>query len=206
MKKLIIHSLFFTTLSCSSNQVKTDYTSSENDPTLASFPIKPLQIVDEKESGFGADIRLSYVKSSSNGRSDNYKINATFEGKIVGFELFVPTNGSAKLTIKSSGTISDNFIQLLAKLYEVKIDSEAKFADLIRADCINMGDYIDGLNKQDQGNYSAAAQYKLFLKDESNGDSPSLFMNINKDEHRIEIGEKDIEYRQSILSHLTKKQ
>ncbi|MCW3110486.1 MAG: hypothetical protein JWQ09_4992 [Segetibacter sp.] len=81
-----------------------------------------------------------------------------------------------------------------------------QFTDFISADCVNMGDYIDSLDKQANSNYvSTKSQYKLFFHGRNEGDYAELYLNINATEHWIELEEKDEEYRQILIKLLTHK-
>jgi hypothetical protein len=190
---------------CSSNQDKTDKSPPNDTTSTVSFPVKPLHILSTTEAGFGADIRLSFTENLSNDRATIYKINSIYENKKIGFDLIVPNNGFARLILKSTGANSDNFIHLLAKLYKQKVDTSLKFSDRITGDCINMGEYIDSLNKQDNGQYGTAAQYKVFLKGNDDSKYAEIYMSINEKEHWVELGEKDKEYRPIIIGLLAKK-
>lgn len=205
MQKVTIFLFLIILFSCSSNQAKTDKSPPDDVTSTFSFPVKPLHILPTKEAGFGADIRLSFTESLTSDRATIYKINSIYENKQIGFDLVVPHNGLAKLILKSTGVNSDNFSHLLAKLYKQMVDTSLKFSDRITGDCINMGEYIDSLNKQDNGEYSAVAQYKIFLKGNDDGNHAELYMSINEKEHWVELGEKDKEYRPIIIALLTKK-
>ena len=171
--------IFLLTLfGCSSNQTKTDKVSADTTAILK-FPVKPLFIESEDES-MGADIRLSFTESSSTDKAVVYKVNSTYDNKNIGFEISVPTHGLAKLSIKSDGVNSDNFIHVLQKLYKLKVDTTLKFVDIISADCMNMGDYVDSLNKQSNGSYISVAENKLFFQGKSEDDYAELYLNINE--------------------------
>ena len=205
MQNTLIILFLIVLVSCSLNQTKADRSVPDTDTAAASFPVKPLHILATKEAGFGADIRLSFTERLITARAIVYKINSIYENKKIGFEIVVPHNGFAKLILKGTGVNSNNFLHILAQLYKQKVDTSLKFSDRIAGDCINMGEYVDSLNKQSNGNYSSAAQYKLFLKGNNDGNYAELYLNINENEHWIELGEKDKEYRPVIIALLTKK-
>jgi hypothetical protein len=208
MKSISISIFIILMLGCSSNEAETDRALLEAKAikdSATSFPVKTLQILSKKEAGFGADIRLSYTKSSAGDRSVIYKVNSIYENENIGFELTVPTNEHSKLTFKSSGPNSDNFIRLLSKLYKQQIDTTQKFTYVTIADCVNMGEYLDSLNKETGENYITLNQYKLFLEGDKDGNYAELYLNINPNEHWIELGEKDVEYRPSVIALLSKK-
>ena len=170
------------------------------------FPAKELLIDKGNEQGSGANIRLSFTESSPRDIGVLYKINSTYKNKVIGFEILVPNPGLSKLIIKSTGVSSDNFIHVFSKLYKQQIDTSAKLTDIITVDCMNMGDYIDSLNKQSDGNYtSTKSQYKLFFQGKEENDYAELYLDVNEKEHWIELGEKDEEYRPILIKLLTYK-
>ena len=85
------------------------------------------------------------------------------------------------------------------------MDTASKFVDFITIDCMNMGDYVDSLNKQSDGNYVTTAQYKLFFQGKDEDDYAELFLDVNETNHLIELKEKDEEYRPAIIKLLTRK-
>jgi hypothetical protein len=114
MQKTFTAIIVLTLFGCSTNQTKTDKISTDTTSKLT-FPAKPLFIESEDES-MGGDIRLSFTESSKTDKATTYKVNATYDNKNIGFELSVPTNGLAKLSIKTDGINSDNFLHALQKI------------------------------------------------------------------------------------------
>jgi hypothetical protein len=174
-------------------------------PTEDTFPIKQLSY-GQADEGWGGDIRLSFTQVLINENATIYKVNSTYEKDTVGFEIAVPNGGFSKLKIRSSGSISNNFIRALSTVYKQKIDTTLRFADAVTADCVNMGNYIDSLSKEANSNYnSTESQYKLFFQGKKEDDYAELYLNINPTEHWIELAEKDEEYRAVIIRILTQK-
>lgn len=168
---------------------------------LTVYTLKPL-IIESNNNSMGADIRLSYTETSSTENAVTYNVNSIYKNQNVGFELSVPKKGLAKLSIKSSGVVSNNFIHALQEIYKLKIDTTSKFIDFISADCMSMGDYVDSLNKQN-GKYETQAQNKVFFQGAKDEDYAEIYLNINEAEHWIELKEKDEEYRLAIVRLLT---
>lgn len=202
MLKTFIAVSVLTFFGCSANQTKTDKISTDTTSNLT-FPVRPLFIESEEES-MGGDIRLSFTESSMTDKATIYKVNSTYGNKNIGFELSVPTHGLANLSIKTDGVNSDNFLHALQKIYKLKVDTTSKFVDFISADCMNMGDYVDSLNKQSNGSYTSIAENKLFFQRKNEDDYAELYLNINEAEHWIELKEKDEEYRPVIVKLLTR--
>jgi hypothetical protein len=202
MLKTFTTFIVLTLFGCSTNQTKTDKISTDTSSNLK-FPVKPMFIESEDES-MGGDIRLSFTESSTTDKAIIYKVNSTYDNKNIGFELSVPTHGLAKLSIKTDGVKSDNFLHALQKIYKLKVDTTSKFIDFISADCMNMGDYVDSFNKQSNGSYTSTAENKLFFQGKNEDDYAELYLNINDAEHWIELKEKDEEYRPIIVKLLTR--
>jgi len=214
MLKTFIIILTVTLLGCTnsdnSTNTFTDNTkkdaTKEASPAMDTFAIKELFFNKDNEQSWGADIRLSFTEKRPTDKGIIYKVNSLYKNKIIGFEITVPEPGLSKLTIKSTGANSNNFIYALSKLYQQKPDTTLHFTDLITADCMNMGDYIDSLNKQANGNYvSIKSQYKLFFQGKNEDDYAELYLNVNDKEHWIELEEKDEEYRPILIKLLTHK-
>ena len=206
--------IFITTLgSCSDANnsgttvaLDTNSTSKENASTSKdTFPIKQLSF-GQNDEGWGGDIRLSFTQTIPTNNGTVYKVRSTYKNDTVGFELTVPNPGFSKTTFRSSGSSSNNFIRALSTVYKQKIDTTLRFADVITADCMNMGDYLDSLNKEANSNYiSTESQYKLFFQGRKAADYAELYLNVNPTEHWIELAEKDEDYRPIIIRILTQK-
>ena len=203
MHKHSIFILFLTFLSCSTNDNKHQATSADTN-RAENFQTQPA-IIETEDEGWGGDIKLSYINASITDKAVIYKINSSYDNQNLGFEISVPKNELATMTIKSTGKNSDSFLHFLEKIYKQNTNTSAKFIDTITADCMNMGDYVDSLNKQSNGSYVTIAQYKLFFHGKNEDDYAELYLNVNDIEHQIEIKEKDEEYRPTIIKLLTKK-
>jgi len=166
------------------------------------YPVRPL-VMGTENGCFDGDIRLSYTDSVISGKGVIYKVNALYNNKNVGFELYMPPPMFAGFFIRSIGVESDNFLHELQKIYNQKIDTTAKFVDIIRADCLSM---VMADSVEDSKGYVAAAENKLFFnpKSDSDDDYAELFLNINQTEHWIELKEKDSRYRPVIVKIFTK--
>ncbi len=197
MLKTIVIIFILTTVGCSSNNAITDNISSDKN-AVSAFPIMPL-IIESKDEGWGSDIKLSFTASLINDTSTVYKVNSTYDNGNIGFEISVPKKGFAKLSFKSEGKISDNFLHLMQKLYKQQNDT-SKFVDSIFVDCFTLAD----LNRKGEKDVVLAAQKKLFFQGEKDDDYAELYLNINEDEHWIELKEKDEEYRPIIIKLLTR--
>jgi hypothetical protein len=170
------------------------------------FPVKELIIETSEEEGWGADIRLSIVSSIQTDSTNEYTALSTYQGKKIGLLVSVhkPKEGGSGFgngfTLKRTGEESDFLLATLAILYKQKADTSLKFTNTISTNYVDLGEYAKTLNAKEGGNYNMAAQYKLFF--ERNDDYAELYVNINPDEHWIELKEKDEEYRPAIIKFL----
>jgi hypothetical protein len=180
-------------------------TKSENIP-VTTFPVKELFIETSADEGWGADIRLSIVSIAQTDSTNEYTALSTYQGKKIGVQVSVhkPKEGGSGFgngfTLKRSGEESDFLLTTLAMLYKQKADSSLKFINSISTNYVDLGEYAKALNAKEGGKYSTPAQYKIFF--EGNDDYAELYVNINPDEHWIEIKEKDEEYRPAIIKFL----
>ena len=198
MKRILAIILTMTFLSC--NYLDNSTSINKKD----TFPVKELIVNKSEDQGMGADIRLSFTESIPTNKGIVYKVTSTYKNKMIGFDITVPNTGLSKLIINGVGINSDNFIQAISKLYKQKIDTSLHFVNSITVDCINMGDFIDSLNKQANSNYySTKSQYKLFFQGKSEDDYAELYLNVNMTEHWIELEEKDEQYRPFLIKFLT---
>lgn len=171
---------------------------------VIAFPVKPMLVNSGDEDYGQADLRLSYTGITHTITSITYSVLAEYDHKQIGFNVSIPKKAPWKAIFSGTGQISDNFIHVLQKLYKQKIDTASKFTNEVSADCMSMGDYIDSLHKQDNGNYVATAQNKLFFQGKSDDEYAELYLNINEAEHWIELAEKDRDYRAQIIKFLTR--
>src|SRR5437868_1269562 len=86
MKKLAILFLACMQIGCSLNQSKTS-----DNPNSG---IKPLIILNDKEDGWGADIRLSLIKIRENDSSRIYKAVSSYNNENLGLLIFVAKKGT----------------------------------------------------------------------------------------------------------------
>lgn len=194
--KFFFKILLFFVCGCSSNQNASNQRAA-TEMVDNSFAKKPLII--EKEEGWGADIQLSFTEYSTTDTTLVYGINSNYDGKDIGFILIIPKKGFGKLTIKSKGKSSDNFLQAIRNIYKYPADT-SKIADSINADCLSLAE----LNRPGETGVVLAAQKKLFFQGADEEDYAELFLNINEQKHCVELKEKDPEYRPVIIKLLTR--
>jgi hypothetical protein len=215
LQKITVFSLLFVIFSCSNNQVK-KYKISGDKAVTASFPVKPLVIEDEEESGWGVNLRLSVTTISENDSAKIYRAVSTYEGKELGLLVSVPKvreknkelakgislRFGKNITLKSTGKESDNLLQLLAKLYHQKTEPSLKFTDSIAVNYVNLKEFLENKEEKEGKPFTNASKNKLFFEDKSENDYAELYLNLNPEEHWIELAEKDEEYRPLLIKFL----
>ena len=208
MPKIILI-LLVVLFGCSDNQADSDKEIKTTNTTDSAYPVKALVIDNGEEEGWGADIRLSVINVIENDTAKIYKAVSDYENKKVGLIVSVIKNkegnkGFGKgLTLKSIGKESDYLLWTLLKLYKQKIDTSMKFINSISVDYVNLNEFARNLGADGSGPV-VANEYKLFFQGQNDEDYAELYLNINPEEHWIELREKDEEYRPLIIKFLKK--
>ncbi len=181
---------------------------STNPKTASKSEIKPLIVFDNKDDGWGGDIRLSLVDSSENDTAKIYKAISSSEKGNLGVLVLVSKKrvdskgfGSG-ITLESLGNPSDLLLHKLAELYKQNIPNEAKFAKKVQASVVDLGEFAKSLGTPVNNKGQDLEEFKLFF--ETGNDEGELFMNINLTENWLELREKDEEYRPVIIRVLTR--
>lgn len=170
--------------------------------------VRPLVIFDNEE-GAWEDIRLSVTNIMQNDSAKIYTAISSYDNENVGLSIALPTRnedtdgfGNKYIRINRIGIESDNLLHVLAKLYNQRLNANAKFASSINAKYVNLRAYGASLKKQ-KGNDSLkmSADYKLFFQ--TKDDAAELFLNVDKAGKWIELKEKDADYRPLIIKILS---
>ena len=173
----------------------------------SSLEIKPLQVDNGEEEGWGADTRLSIVEKTENDTTKIYKAISSYEGKELGLLIFIPKakegeKGFGKgIVLQSIGSQSDNLLHVLSNLYKQKVDTSSKFANTLNVTYVNLKEFAKSVTGQ-EGEYTAANEYKLFFEGNNDDDYAEIFLNVNSKDNWIELREKDEEYRPIVLRFL----
>ena len=200
MKKLIVLFVICAEIGCVQNQNKA---SDSKD-----LSIKPLVVLNDKDDGWGADLRLSVVDITENDSAKVYKAISSYNKKNLGFLLFIPkqkTNDKGfgnGITLKSVGIESDNLLHELAKRYKQSVPVDSKFVESASASFVDLGEFSKSLGGKVVGNDPNVDEYKLFF--ETKDDEGELFVNINLVDKWVELSEKDPEYRPIMIKALTR--
>ena len=207
MIKNILFGLTLFLLSCN-NADKTGNSKTAKQNNNETFPIKELIVDNGKEEGWGADIRLSIISIKETDTSRVFITTSTYEGKKLGFLVSVPkakegNSGFASgIELKSIGSESENLLLTLSKLYKQKADTTLKFTEAVSLTYVNLDEFAKSLGAKDGGEYKTENQYKLFYEGIKDGEYAEVYLNINQNEHWIELKEKDEEYRPIIIKLL----
>ena len=207
MKKITSLFLLLTVISCADNSSTMSKTSTDT-ATSTSFPAKALVISDDEDEGWGGDLKLSITEIKENDTAKVYKVVSTYEGKDLGVLVSVPkakekNKGFASgLTLASIGKESDNLLTTLASIYKQKTDSSIQFINAISLNYVNLTEFGKSLGGKEPESKNAVAEYKLFFQGDE--DYAELYLNVNPEEHWIELKEKDEEYRPAIIKFLRK--
>jgi len=206
MQKIKIIFFLATLFSCSNNQTNADNNYGATSATKT-YPVQPLQIDNGEEEGWGADIRLSIVETSENDTAKVYKAVSSYKGQKLGLLVSVPKRKEGDkgfgqgISLKSIGTQSDYLFRTLQQLYKQPIDTTATFIKDIKVTYVNLREFAKAVTGQ-EGQYTAANEYKLFFEGTSDEDYAELYLNVNTTDNWIELREKDEEYRPIVLRFL----
>lgn len=187
----ICATLGFIIVSCNNPQARS---------TVINLDKKEMRVSDTTDS-WGGDVTLSIVKIEKQDASKKIlTVVSSYKGKDVGFELVLSSkdgkNGFHKtgLTIKSLGDVSNNFINSLAHIYNIKTDSTLTFIDTFTTTYVDL-DEIAGNENKDKG-----IMTKLFLGNpDVQNDYGEVYLDIYEKAGKIELDEKDIEYRLAVI-------
>jgi hypothetical protein len=162
---------------------------------------KRLQIKDST----GIDLRFSFAESYPTEEGTVYQVVSHYDNKNIGFDLIIHNEGDLKLTIKSTGDNSDNFLHVLQTLYNLPADTALKFTEAITADCLPLSGYMDRINRKANGNATSVIEKKLFFQGRKKDEYAEFYLAINEQKHWIELKEADQTYRPAFIKLLTQK-
>jgi hypothetical protein len=206
MQKITIIYLLATLFGCLDKQPNTDNNNVSTSITTK-HAIQPLQIDNDEEEGWGADIRFSIVEKSENDTANFYKAISSYKGQELGLLVSVPKRKEGDkgfgqgISLESIGAQSDYLLQTLSQLYKQPVDKNATFVKGINVTYVNLKEFAKAVTGQ-EGQYTAANQYKLFFEGKSDEDYAEIYLNINPTGNWIELREKDEEYRSIVLRFL----
>jgi hypothetical protein len=174
---------------------------------MKKYSIRPLEI--DSSEGW-ADVRLSVIEMSES--KDGTLMNATssYEGQELGLAVFIPSTPTDEkgfgngFILKSTGDKSDRLLQLLSRLYLQNGSNTMQFRDSLIITYVDLDKFaksVAGAYPQDS---SSIKKYKLFFEGTKEDEYAEIFLNYNMVEKRIELNEKDEEYRPILIKFLSK--
>ncbi len=198
--KLIFVFLLFSIISCTPHTSKTDKASSV-------YPVKPLIVFNNKDDGWGGDVRISITDITEDDSSEIYKAVSVYQNKKLGLLVTISkakenSQGFGKnINFKSIGSESDNLLSLLALLYQQKISANTGFVKSISVGYVDLNKFAKSVTGMEDKTNLNTKEYKLFFA--TKDDVAELFFNVNEDEKWIELREKDKEFRPAIIKVLS---
>lgn len=202
MKRLLFCLATALTIVSCSNEEKKNKPAEANEAAVTALPEME---IDNSPESWGGDIILHIQTTEKiSAETTLYKIISYYNGKPVGFNLFVKRPSKAKMfvtdgiTFRSTGDTSNNFLTALAEIYKVK-KSNLVFTDSLT---VTYADLAADHDPSKPGNW-IAAQMKLFF--ETDEDASELCLNIDEQKKTISLPEKDKDYRDGIVTALSKK-
>jgi hypothetical protein len=199
MQYTIVAFIILALYSCSA-----DTTQQENvirDEGISTLKGKRLQIKKNE----GINLRFSFEESIPAEEGTVYQVVSHFNGKNIGFDLVLHNEGSLKLSLKSRGADSDNFLQTLQGLYDQQGDTAVRFTETITADCLPLGDYLERMVKNSDVKPVRVIEKKLYFQGKKKDEYAEFYLTINEKDHWIELKETDSVYRPAFIKLLTQK-
>jgi hypothetical protein len=175
-------------------------------------PSKPLtappEVTSEEEAGFHDLIFYIQEHKRLPDGSQSIRGSGRHKGRPLGFEVVLGPSWQAGslgkdiplvtyrgiVTYRSTGADSDAFIQVLDELYGAKVGPKAMGREIQFTGISLEGDPRD-LAK-------GPVKIKLFFESDKQDDYAELFTNIELGAHRLEVHEKDEEYRSPVIRAL----
>lgn len=170
-------------------------------PDTADFPV--LRDVRMKGEDGMVDMELPYTRMVRTESNTLIVVLANYEGKQIGFELSMPPEALATARFASIGQPSDNFLQVLRKLFKMDTTDPVKFVRVEAASCLSMGANVDSLRKNGHGEYVATAMNKLFFEPDDSAWEAECYLNVDTAGHWVEFMEKDEDYRKPLIRDLS---
>ena len=168
----------------------------------------PPEVTSESEEGFH-DL-LFYIQDFKRlpDGSQSIRGSGTYKGRQLGFEIVLGPAWKAGslgkdvplmtyqgvITYRSIGADSDTFVQVLDELYGTKLSPKAMSGE-VRFTGISLGGDPRDLQ-------SGPVKIKLFFESDKQDEYAELFTNIQLADHRLEVHEKDPDYRLAVVKAL----
>lgn len=163
----------------------------------------------DEASGF-INLTLNITDKKETDSTFIYTAKGLFKSDTVGIQVSLKknikagiVNGEMKnifvrngISLKSIGVKSDRLLSSMIELYGIDSINSKMRNDLMVLTCAN-------LNQQDLNYNSGEFKFKVFM--ETDQDVPELFVDFDFSNGLVYLNEKDVGYRQGVLSYLMKK-
>lgn len=210
MKKILLVALILDLSSCSNNSLINEQNAHKiNAYTIRNYPAKPLIVYkdDGDEHGDG-DIGLSIVSISETDSTTIYKAVSNWQNRNLGLSVRIPKKDGEKgfgsdIELNSIGIESDYLLRTIGKIYGQKIDSQARFTNKVSVGYVNLNEFAKTLGAKEDS-VPTQAEYKIFFQGKKDDDYAELYLNVDTSAKRLEINEKDADYRPQIIKSLKK--
>ena len=199
MQYIIVAFFILALYSCSSTT--TTHDNVIRDEAISTLKGKRLQIRESE----GLDLRFSYADREVTEEGTVYHIVSHYNGENIGFDLLLHGERSLKLSLKTTGRESDQFLYVLQGLYAQQPDTSLKFTEQIYADCLPLGDYMERMVKNNHEQPARIVEKKLFFQGRKKDEYAEFYLTINEKDQWIELKETDATYRPGFIKLLTQK-
>jgi|JI8StandDraft_2_1071088.scaffolds.fasta_scaffold88777_2 hypothetical protein len=174
---------------------------------IEKYSILPLEI-DSSEGWF--DVSLSVVEISEIKNGTLMNAISLQGGQEIGLEVFIPNTPTDEkgfgngIMLKSTGDQSDRLLQLLSKLYLNNSENKIQFRDSIVVPYVDLNKFSEKVAGGSLQDSSTVKKYKLFFEGQKEDEYSEIYLNFNVADKRIELNEKDEEYRPILIKFLSK--
>ncbi|MDI7157980.1 hypothetical protein QMM42_16140 [Leptospira santarosai] len=152
--------------------------------------------IDSEAEPPTADLVFSIVKTSETERSHQFEVRGTYRGKPVGFAIRMPKSDPNRLWLIPQEPYTKNFIVALAKAYSVPVPVNSLRNEIELVSILLKGNPRDLLHSK--------LLFKCFYDTEERKNLYSEFyINIHLGQKRLELAEKDFDYRPNIVKLLS---
>jgi hypothetical protein len=175
--------------------------------SVKKYSVRPLEI--DSSEGW-ADVRLAVTEVSESKDGTLMRATSLYEGQELGLSVFIPSMPTDEkgfgngFILKSTGDESDRLLRLLSKLYLQNDSNSIQFRDSLIVAYVDLDKFAKNVAGASQKDSTSIKKYKLFFEGAKEDEYAEIFLNYNMAEQRIELNEKDEEYRPILIKFLTK--
>jgi hypothetical protein len=170
----------------------------------------PRKLIVENSS-WGTNLKVSCPEILDTTGIYVYYVRGSYKNKPFGFDLGIPksTGGESGfgsgIYFKSIGKESDYFLQALAEVYQLPVDTTLQFADSISVNYANLPEMVRHMMEEGKEVVPLHHQFKIFVEAGTDAEPGELFLNFDREYHLVELEEKDSSYRSTLVKGFAKK-